>query len=535
MNVPETQPIKRSEILKNSHPTVNTLSPTQKCVIGIRESHLEADYPVDVWFDSLKSAANILSVENRQLMEIIRSRKPKTVTELAGLTDRAVSNVSRTLKTLREHNLISMGASSADAIATAEYNDFVVLMGENFKHRNQLDEASELLDSIAQLHTPSGTERRAVIDQWLHSVATGGGFFCNADVCNAEQLKSTVIEILTKNCIFINQTQFFELVFGKLNLKPVGKPDFRFIDLFAGIGGMRLGLQSAGGACVFSSEYDKSAQKTYKINHGELPFGDITMIDADSIPDHDILLAGFPCQPFSHAGVSARNAVGKEHGFSCNTQGTLFFDILRVVDSKRPSILFLENVRNLVRHDSGNTFKTVKDSIEERGYHFSYKIISSSTVVPQRRVRCYMVCVRKDIGGNFSFPDFSGDDLPLSSILQKEVDDRYTISDRLWEGHIARSKRNVERGTGFTAYTADLSKPSNTIVARYGKDGKECLVPQDGKNPRLLTQRECARLLGFPEEFKYPEARTPAYKQFGNSVVVPIVSVIAKKIKEDLL
>ena len=521
--------------MKNNLSVVDSQSAASKCVVGIRESNLGEDYPVDVWFDSLKSAANILSAENRQLMRIIRSNKPETVTELACLTDRAVSNVSRTLKTLSKHKLISINARSAGAVATAEYDDFVVLMGENFKHKNQLDEASSLLDPIARLHAPDGTESEAVIDQWLHALATGSELFCNADVCKSEQLKTYVLGELTKNCIYISNAQFFELIFGQLKLKPNVTPEFRFIDLFAGIGGMRLGFQNNGGVCVFSSEYDKSAQKTYKDNHGELPFGDITKIDAGSIPDHDILIAGFPCQPFSHAGVSARNSVGKEHGFSCDTQGTLFFDILRIVDRKKPAILFLENVRNLERHDSGNTFRTIKESIEDRGYHFFYKIINSSSLVPQRRVRCYMVCVRKEIGDSFSFPDFSGGDLPLSSILEKDVDEIYTISDKLWKGHIARSKRNVERGTGFTAYTADINKPSNTIVARYGKDGKECLIPQEGENPRMLTQRECARLLGFPEEFEYPKARTPAYRQFGNSVVVPVITKIAAKIKADLL
>lgn len=271
-------------------------------------------------------------------------------------------------------------------------------------------------------------------------------------------------------------------------------------------------------------------KKAYKTNHGESPFGDITKIDADSIPDHNILFAGFPCQPFSSAGVSARISFGKQHGFSCDTQGTLFFDILRVVDSKRPDILFLENVKNLERHDSGRTFKVIKDSIESHGYHFSYKIISSSSVVPQRRVRCYMVCVRKDIGDKFSFPEFTGDDLPLSSILEKEVDDKYTISDRLWQGHIARSKRNVERGTGFTAYTANLDKPSNTIVARYGKDGKECLIPQKDRNPRMLTPAECLRLFGFPCSFVLPDAKTTAYRLMGNSVVVPVISKLVRHI-----
>jgi DNA (cytosine-5)-methyltransferase 1 len=292
------------------------------------------------------------------------------------------------------------------------------------------------------------------------------------------------------------------------------------------------------GRCVFSSEWDKSAQQTYFNNYGDFPFGDITSFTAESvsdsdlgymIPDHDVLAAGFPCQPFSHAGVSARTAVGKEHGFKCNTQGTLFFDVMRITSVKKPKVLFLENVRNIERHDAGRTFQIIKESIEELGYDFKHSIIDSSSLVAQRRVRCYMVCFRKNLNIEYTFPKIEGSPIPLKTVLEKSVDEKYTISDKLWQGHINRTQRNLERGTGFTAFAADLEKPSNTIVARYGKDGKECLIPQPGKNPRFLTPRECARLQGYPEKFVLPSAKTQAYKQFGNSVAVPVIKVIAHK------
>jgi len=327
--------------------------------------------------------------------------------------------------------------------------------------------------------------------------------------------------------------------FDTLPFPPSAKSKFNFIDLFAGIGGFRIALQELGGKCVFSSEWNLASQQTYYNNFGEFPFGDIREFTADHIsdarlieliPDHDILAAGFPCQPFSHAGVSARSSIGQSHGFECKTQGTLFFDICRIVKAKKPRVLLLENVKNLKRHDSGKTFQAITESILELGYEFYSEIIDSSSVVPQRRERCYMVCLRNDIKSNFSFPVISGTPLSLKDILQENVDEKYTISDRLWLGHINRSARNVARGTGFTAYTVEINKPSNTLVARYGKDGKECLIPQSNKNPRLLTPRECARLQGFPEKFIIPESRTPAYQQFGNSVVVPVVKLIADAI-----
>ncbi len=327
-----------------------------------------------------------------------------------------------------------------------------------------------------------------------------------------------------------------------LPFPPTEKPKFTFIDLFAGIGGFHLALQELGGKCVFSSEWDKYAKQTYWNNFGEVPFGDIRQFTNDNqtdeeiaanIPDHDVLAAGFPCQPFSRAGVSARSSLGQKHGFSCEIQGTLFFDLVRIAKAKKPKVLFLENVRNLQSHDGGRTFAKIKDVIEnDLGYSFDPKVIDSSTSVPQRRKRCYMVCFRK--GREFTFPDFEGPVKPLGSILEQQPDARFTISDRLWQGHIKRTNRNLDRGAGFTAFEADLSKPSNTLVARYYKDGKECLVPQDGMNPRKLTPRECARLQGYPEEFKFHKVDSHAYEQFGNSVSVPVISKIAARIIHNL-
>ena len=319
------------------------------------------------------------------------------------------------------------------------------------------------------------------------------------------------------------------IVWNDIPFPPPNAPQFTFIDLFAGIGGFRIAMQEQGGKCVFSSEWNPYAKKTYETNFGEVPFGDIRKISEESIPDHDVLCAGFPCQPFSLAGVSARNSLNTAHGFACETQGTLFFDIVRIMKTKRPKVAFLENVKNLVRHDGGKTFSVIKNTIESLGYSFNYKLIDASPLVPQRRIRCYMVCWRNG-NGDFLFPTIEGPPLSLKSILEEEVDPSFTISSKLWAGHQRRTDRNLARGTGFTAFCADLDKPANTIVARYGKDGKECLIPQKRKNPRMLTPRECARLQGFPEEFVIPSAKTTAYRQFGNSVAIPVIRKIAKEI-----
>lgn len=322
--------------------------------------------------------------------------------------------------------------------------------------------------------------------------------------------------------------------------------NFTFIDLFAGIGGFRMALQNLGGKCVFSSEIDNSVKVTYEKNYGEFPFGDIKEFTGpgisddllnELIPDHNVLAAGFPCQPFSLAGVSARISLGQEHGFLDKIKGNLFFDIARIVSVKRPKIIFLENVKNFHNHDEGNTFRTVKTTIEGLGYKLFSTIINSEQLVPQSRRRFYMIGIKNDLlgRGDYTFPEFNGDPLRLRDFLEPNVPDIYTISDRLWTGHINRTQRNIERGTGFTAHVADLDKPSKTLVARYGKDGKECLIPQVGQNPRKLTPRECARLQGFPEEFVLPVSRAAAYHQFGNSVSVPVIQAIAENFTNYLI
>ncbi|YCM42234.1 DNA cytosine methyltransferase [Verrucomicrobiaceae bacterium 227] len=347
-----------------------------------------------------------------------------------------------------------------------------------------------------------------------------------------------------KSVVQEQQLLFRGLIAPTIPFPPPEIPRFKFIDLFAGIGGFRLALQSLGGKCVFSSEWDTAAQATYFQNYGELPFGDIRQFTNPSIsddrlklciPDHDILCAGFPCQPFSHAGVSARTSLGRSHGFECSTQGTLFFDLIRIAKCLRPKVLLLENVRNLVSHDKGNTFRTIEKTItEDLGYSFNYKIVDARTTVPQKRVRCFMVCFR-DPEIDFTFPTFDGQPKPLKSILEpaSTVED-YTISDRMWAGHQRRTKTNIARGAGFTTYAAKLDEPANTIVARYWKDGKECLVPQPNKNPRTLTPRECARLQGYPETFVLPDKKKHAYMQMGNSVVVPVIKRIAENITKKL-
>lgn len=403
-----------------------------------------------------------------------------------------------------------------------------------------MKQVEEILSPYAKHYTPDGSDVRAVIAQWIAAIIENGEIFGNHKGSD----KSHIISLLKRASLFTTLKQFRNNVKSNSIFEPIEPIEFNFIDLFAGIGGFRMAMQYLGGKCLFSSEWDKAAQQTYFNNFGDFPFGDIREFTSKSIsdedldcmiPDHDILAAGFPCQPFSHAGVSARNAIGKEHGFKCDTQGTLFFDIMRITSIKRPKVLFLENVRNIERHDKGRTFTVIKESIKNLGYNFKYDVINSSSLVPQRRVRCYMVCFRDDLNSDFQFPEISGKPIPLKTILEDNVSDKYTISDKLWQGHINRTQRNLQRGTGFTAFTANLEKPSNTLVARYGKDGKECLIPQDGMNPRFLTPRECARLQGYPEKFVLPSAKTPAYRQFGNSVAVPVIEIIAKRIIQSLV
>lgn len=309
---------------------------------------------------------------------------------------------------------------------------------------------------------------------------------------------------------------------------------YTFIDLFAGIGGMRLAFESAGGRCVYSNEWNKYSQQTYYANFGVQPDGDITKVQAESIPNHDILVAGFPCQPFSIAGVSKKNSLGRATGFEDKTQGTLFFDVCRILKAKRPKAFMLENVKNLCSHDKGRTFQIIQESLRELNYKVFFQVIDGKGYVPQHRERIVIVGFDKERYGEDV--SFSFDLHPLKKqsvvrdILEKEVSEKYTLSDKLWIYLQNYAAKHREAGNGFGYGIAPLDGVTRTISARYYKDGSEILIEQSGKNPRRLTPRECARLQGFPDSFKIPVSDTQAYRQFGNSVVVPLMSDVAKLI-----
>lgn len=319
---------------------------------------------------------------------------------------------------------------------------------------------------------------------------------------------------------------------------PVLKSQFTFIDLFAGIGGMRLAYENVGGRCVYSNEWNKYSQQTYYANFGEQPEGDITKVDAKTIPDHDILVAGFPCQPFSIAGVSKKISLGRKTGFEDKTQGTLFFDVCRILKEKRPKAFMLENVKNLKSHDKGRTFKTILESLDELKYKVFFAVLDGQSFVPQHRERIIIVGFDMEIYGDdieFDFDITPVNPKPvMRDILEKKVDDKYTLSDNLWTYLQNYAAKHRAAGNGFGYGIAPLDGVSRTISARYHKDGSEILIAQKGKNPRRLTPRECARLQGFPESFVIPVSDTQAYRQFGNSVVVPLIENVAKLIVEKI-
>jgi DNA (cytosine-5)-methyltransferase 1 len=308
----------------------------------------------------------------------------------------------------------------------------------------------------------------------------------------------------------------------------------RFIDLFCGIGGFRIAFERAGCKCVFSSDYDKFSQETYEANFGERPHGDIHTVAIADIPTHDILCAGFPCQPFSIAGVSKKLSLGRKHGFDDLKQGNLFFSISDILDFHRPAAFVLENVKNLKGHDGGKTFDFIYRTLTEgHGYTVYHKIIDAQGVVPQHRERIFLVGFRE--WRYFEFPDFPADGPKLSSILEADPLPKYTLTDHLWNylQRYAEKHRAAGNGFGFGLVTArDIAR---TLSARYYKDGSEILISQSGrKNPRRLTPRECARLMGYPDSFKVVVSDTQAYRQFGNSVVVPVVESLAEAVLRTL-
>lgn len=344
-------------------------------------------------------------------------------------------------------------------------------------------------------------------------------------------------------------------LFGNTNVPfpgpKEGKELFTFIDLFAGIGGFRMALQNLGGRCVFTSEWDKYSKQTYFANYGEYPFGDITKDSTKQyIPENfDIICGGFPCQPFSIAGVSKKISLGRLHGFADEKQGNLFFHIADIIETHRPKAFFLENVKNLISHDKKQTFKVIKETLEELGYSFDHKVIDGKHFVPQHRERTLMVGFDKRVyGDNVKF-DFSLVELPeekqqLKTILQENVESKFTLSDKLWNYLQEYAKKHKEKGNGFGFGLANPDGISRTISARYYKDGAEILIAQEGKNPRRLTPHEAGALQGYPiypintydktKSLVIPVSDNQAYRQFGNSVVMPLIQAVGNQILQRL-
>ena len=331
---------------------------------------------------------------------------------------------------------------------------------------------------------------------------------------------------------------------------------FTFIDLFAGIGGTRLGFETHGGSCVFTSEWDAFSQKTYSTNfQDDHPIaGDIHSISAVDIPDHDLLVAGFPCQPFSIAGVSNKNALGNPHGFACKTQGTLFFELARIISEKQPRAFVLENVKNLERHDKGQTFAVIMDTLQAQlGYTIFHRVVDAKPFVPQHRERIFIVGFREPAQFDWKSLQIPKQQPTLATILHAQdgseapeepytvgakakVAAKYTLTDHLWNYLQQYAEKHRAKGNGFGFGLVKPDGTARTLSARYHKDGSEILIYQGrGRNPRRLTPRECARLMGFPDSFRIPVSDTQAYRQFGNSVVVPVVAAVAREVASKLV
>jgi len=401
----------------------------------------------------------------------------------------------------------------------------------------QLGAALNKLEAIAK--NPDG---KAIVSAFLHSP-----FALPPSATKAEyaKLKKAAIAELVERVggICENDEQLLNrILLEPTNFPPPKNPNFKFIDLFAGIGGFRIAFQEAGGRCVFTSEWDRFAKLTYERNFGDVPFGDITRISEKSIPDHDVLCAGFPCQPFSLAGVSKKNSLGRKHGFEDETQGTLFFDVKRILHEKRPKAFMLENVKNLVSHDKGKTFSVVMKTLEkDLGYVVNWKFVNGSKWVPQNRERIFIVGydpdqipITKDEivipngpPANYGYPE-------LSTIIQSKVEG-HTIGPGTWDTLLRHRKNHEEKGNGFGYGIHNPPiKPgevTRTISARYHKDGAEVLIGQNGDRPRMLTVEEAMQLQGYdPKKFVFPVSKTQAYRQIGNSVVVPAVAACAREI-----
>lgn len=364
-------------------------------------------------------------------------------------------------------------------------------------------------------------------------------------------------ETIPHKIVFDKIRQNADIIAGR-TLKE--DPSFSFIDLFAGIGGLRKGFESAGGKCVFTCEWNRFSRQTYLANFGcdHAIAGDITRVHETAIPSHDVLLAGFPCQPFSIAGVSKKNALGRAHGFLDKTQGTLFFDVARIIAHHRPAAFLLENVKNLASHDKGNTFRVIRETLEELGYTIDYRIIDGRGFVPQHRERIFIAGFREDSGFSFDSLEIPGKQAgpTLGTILHPQdgseeaeapytegelaaVNPKYTLTPKLWQFLQEYSEKHRLKGNGFGYGLFGPDGVARTLSARYYKDGSEVLIRQEGERPRRLTPRECSRLMGFDKpgesEFEIPVSDTQAYRQFGNAVVVPVIEAIAKHMKPHIL
>jgi len=347
--------------------------------------------------------------------------------------------------------------------------------------------------------------------------------------------KEFVLSVLMKAYNVELEPSLFDAVPSEPAVPRADGIPFSFIDLFAGIGGLRLGLERNGGRCLFSSEWDRSAQKTYHTWFGEMPHGDIREIKPTDIPDHDVLAAGFPCQPFSIAGVSKKNSLGREHGFKDATQGTLFFHVATVIEAKRPPVILLENVKNLKSHDKGKTWAVIRSTLEALNYVIFDRIIDAAGWVPQHRERIFIVGFDRRVFGDK--PDFTYPEAPegparkFRDILDPDTPAKYTLTDHLWKYLQDYAAKHKAKGNGFGFGMTDMNGVSRTLSARYHKDGSEVLIPQGAsRNPRRLSPREAARLMGFPDHLPIVVSDTQAYRQFGNAVVPLVSEAVGKQI-----
>ncbi|ACV27119.1 DNA cytosine methyltransferase [Kangiella koreensis] len=408
----------------------------------------------------------------------------------------------------------------------------------NVAVKNILIEIKGLLLKEAERHTPEGSDAEAVVDQWIHALATNTDFYCDNSNYKPQSVKNLVCKILENANYFESSDLFYNIAFENLSLKPQSKPNFTFIDLFAGIGGIRLGFQKYGGACVFSSEFEKAAQNTYKENFGEHPFGDITTVPSENIPKHDILLGGFPCQAFSVAGY--------REGFSDKKgRGNLFFKIHDIIKTKKPEAFLLENVKNLQGHDGGNTFKVIVEYLHESGYSVISNVLNSMDFgdVPQNRERIYIIGFKDEANwqnnkgatrtSEFSWPEPIRLSKSVRDLLDKQVSEHYFYE--RFACYKQLKEQMTRKDTVYQWRRVYVRENKNnvcpTLTANMGTGGHNVpLILDDNGRIRKLTPKECSRIQGFPEDFKLPHiANSHLYKQFGNSVTVPVIERLANE------